>query len=303
MLTQPKISILIPCYNVDKYLDQCIESVLNQTLKEIEIICINDGSTDKTLEIIKKYKNLDSRIEIIDKENTGYGDSMNRALDKAQGEYIAIVESDDFIEPDMFQTLYETACCENTQITRSCYYEYKNGLDTVVTNDWVPKNYTHNPNIVTAAYWQAPAIWAAIYNRRWLNENNIRFLRTPGASYQDTSFIFKCYACCDRFIMIDKVFLHYRIDNQSNSVNSSGKAYCVCDEWREIYNFVKSNQQRFNHLQTIMPKIQYGTYIWNFRRLTGKIKFYFLLHWILEWTMRLLKREIKFCNILTCIKK
>ena len=87
--TQPKVSILVPCYNVEKYLPQCLDSIVNQTLKDIEIIVINDGSTDSTLDIIKQYAKNDKRIKIIDKENEGYGKSMNRGLDAATGEPIA----------------------------------------------------------------------------------------------------------------------------------------------------------------------------------------------------------------------
>ena len=89
----PAVSVLIPCYNVEKYLRQCLDSVVNQTLKDMEILCINDGSTDSTPAVIKEYAAKDSRIRVIDKPNSGYGDSMNRALDAATGEYVGIVES------------------------------------------------------------------------------------------------------------------------------------------------------------------------------------------------------------------
>ena len=93
-----KLSILVPCYNVEKYVAQCLSSIVNQTLQNIEIICINDGSTDKTLEILQSFQTTDSRIKIINKKNSGYGDSMNLGLDMAKGKYIGIVESDDYIE-------------------------------------------------------------------------------------------------------------------------------------------------------------------------------------------------------------
>ena len=100
-----KVSILIPCYNVEKYIRQCLDSVVNQTLKDIEIICINDGSTDSTLDILRKYENRDNRIKVISKHNSGYGASMNIGLETAKGEYVGIVESDDFVEPNMFEKL------------------------------------------------------------------------------------------------------------------------------------------------------------------------------------------------------
>ena len=104
-----KVSIVIPIYNVEKYLRQCLDSVVNQTLRDIEIICVNDGSKDSSLAIMKEYAERDERVKIIDKPNSGYGNSMNRGFDMACGEYIGIVESDDYADPEMFERLYATA--------------------------------------------------------------------------------------------------------------------------------------------------------------------------------------------------
>ena len=103
----PKISVIMPTYNVEKYLASALESVINQTFGDIEIICINDGSTDNSLHILEDYAAKDKRIKIINKENSGYGASMNIALKQAKGEYISIVETDDFIEFNMLERLYE----------------------------------------------------------------------------------------------------------------------------------------------------------------------------------------------------
>ena len=105
----PKVSIIVPTYNVAEYLDQCITSLINQTLKDIEIIAINDGSTDNSLEILKHYAEKDSRIKIIDKENGGYGIGMNIGLDNCTGDYVGILEPDDYVKTSMYGDLYELA--------------------------------------------------------------------------------------------------------------------------------------------------------------------------------------------------
>lgn len=302
MINNTKISILIPCFNVEKYIRECLESVVNQTIKEIEIICINDGSTDQTLPILEEYAKHDKRIKIIDKTNSGYGDSMNQALDVAKGKYIGIVESDDFAELSMFEVLYSIAIQQNLDISRCCYFEYKSGTNTPIFNDWVPKNQVHNPNENHAAFWQAPSIWCSIYRRSWLNENNIRFLPTPGASYQDTSFAFKCYACCQRFYMSDVPLLHYRTDNESSSVNNPEKVFCVCDEWNEIYRFIRNNRKRFSHLLPLIPILQYGTYRWNYERLNGKFKSNFLKAWAKELFIHLVRGELPLHKLDACTK-
>ena len=119
-----KVSVIVPCYNVEKYVRECIQSICNQTLKEIEIICINDGSKDNTLSIINEFKKKDKRIKVINKENTGYGHSVNLGIDIACGKYIGIVESDDFIEPNMYSEMYEISEFYNLEVCRCCYYEY-----------------------------------------------------------------------------------------------------------------------------------------------------------------------------------
>ena len=104
-----RVSVIVPVYNVQDYLGECMESILGQTMREIEVICVNDGSTDRSPEILRQYAERDSRVRIIDKENTGYGDSMNRGLSLAAGEYVGIVEPDDCVEPSMFGELYRRA--------------------------------------------------------------------------------------------------------------------------------------------------------------------------------------------------
>ena len=99
----PKVSIIVPTYNVEQYLREAMDSIINQTLKDIEIICIDDGSTDNSGKILDEYASKDSRVKVIHKKNGGYGKAMNVGLDNATGEYVGIVEPDDYIEPDMYE--------------------------------------------------------------------------------------------------------------------------------------------------------------------------------------------------------
>ena len=288
--TYPKVSILVPCYNVEKFISYCIDSLINQTLKEIEIICINDGSTDETLKIIQKYMIKDNRIILINKKNTGYGDSMNKGLSVASGEYIGIVESDDFVNKDMFETLYSIAKLNNLDICRSTYFLYANGKDLKeIKNEFVPKNVIIEPLNSTEPFYQAPAIWSAIYKKNLIDENNINFLPTPGASFQDTSFAFKCNLMAKRFMMIENSFLHYRQDNINSSVKSKAKVFSVCDEWEEIIRF-SEEKKLDSKIKSLVFPLQYGTYMWNFKRLRFFSALKFTLAWSKEWKMLLLKK-------------
>ena len=209
----PKISIIIPIYNVNKYLRECIDSIINQTLKNIEIICVNDGSTDNSLEIIKEYI-YDNRIIIINKNNSGYGDSMNQGLNIASGEYIGIVESDDFIDINMFENLYKITKKGDIDIVRSNFYLYWEKNKKEALNFKILKNLYNkifNPMELQNIFLVQPSIWAGIYKKLFLIKNDIKFLTTPGASYQDTSFFYKTLYKANKifvqkkhFIIIDK---------------------------------------------------------------------------------------------------
>lgn len=289
---QLQVSILVPCYNVENYLRQCLDSLINQTLKNIEIICINDGSTDSTYSILKEYSNLDERVRVINKENSGYGDSMNLGLKVASGEYIGIVESDDYVDKNMFHYLYVKAKSDELDICRCSYYSFNASGKKLENNEFISKNIVLNPNSELSVFLQAPAIWSSIYNRDWLMKNNICFLPTPGASFQDISFAFKAYAHCRRFCMLNEALIFYRTDNDASSSNSNKKIFCVCDEWSEIYNFVRENKQ-FNYLLPTMFRMKQSNYKWNYKRLTLGAKIRFLKRWIFEDFQHVLYREVQ----------
>ena len=290
----PKVSILIPCYNVEKYIRQCLDSVVNQTLKDIEIICINDGSTDCTLDILREYEQNDNRIKVISKHNSGYGASMNIGLETAKSEYIGIVESDDFVELNMFEKLYCTAKDNDLDLVRCQYYLYKssNNSNELFDNTWVPMNKVYCPLDDNTPFMQAPAIWCNLFKKDMINDNNIRFMETPGASYQDTSFAFKLYASAKRFMLIEDAFMHYRIDNENSSVNSSTKANYVLIEYAEIKRFAKEHGI-YKKLKYLIPKIRYACYRWNHGRLVKRLKFPFLLKMSKEYFVDFIQGNIK----------
>lgn len=271
MSKNPQISILVPIYNVQDYLQQCLESLTNQTLRDLEIICINDGSTDKSLSIIKHFQKSDSRIKLINKSNSGYGDSMNRGLAKARGKYIGIVEPDDYIDLDAFEKLYSYADTFDAEVVRANYYFNRNGEDQ--------KNYyvdvADTGRIVSPLrhpwiLYQSPAIWSAIYRRDFLTQHDIKFLPTPGASYQDTGFNFKVWANDPRTYFTTEAFLHYRTDNESSSVNNPGKVMNVCYEYAEIEKYLRE-QGLFDELAPLLQATKFGAYYWNICRLRAKL--------------------------------
>lgn len=278
----PHVSILVPCYNVEKYLCRCLDSIVNQTLRQIEIICINDGSTDSTLKILQAYQEKDSRVKIINKSNTGYGDSLNCAINLAKGEYIGIVEPDDFVKEIMFESLYTQASNNSLDIIRCPYFFFLNGKTTTQSCPNVPKNIIFCPIEKNSVFFQPPSVWANLYKRTWMLKEKIYFLPTAGASYQDISFSFKAYLNAKRFMMIDTPLLYYNLGNDSSSIHNKEKIFCVMEEWREIYRVARMNKMEISQIWNILPEIQHGNYLWNLGHLdfSGKIKF--LKAWHLE---------------------
>lgn len=132
----PKVSIIVPIYNVEEYLSNCIQSILNQTFKNFELILINDGSTDKSLDICMEYKNLDSRIVVIDKKNGGVSAARNAGIKIARGDYIAFVDPDDDIHPNMYEILINTAINDNSDLVL-CGIKYINERNNTVENSMV----------------------------------------------------------------------------------------------------------------------------------------------------------------------
>ena len=265
-----KVSILVPTYGAEDFIEECLDSLINQTLKEIEIICINDGSPDKSLDIIKRYAKQDKRIKIIDKKNTGYGDSMNKGLAAAKGEYIGIVEPDDFIELDAFETLYNIAKKEGAEVVKSNFFEYYGEIkkDKNVTDMFGKKEIGKiiDPRKNKSIFYLPPSIWAAIYKRSFLEKNKINFLPTPGASFQDTGFNFKVWASARRVFFVKQAFLHYRSDNSNSSVKDSKKVDCVQTEYESIEKFLSDNGL-LEELGPTMFTAKTGGFIWNLHRL------------------------------------
>ena len=275
MNTNIAVSILVPIYNVEKYLAECLDSILNQTLDNIEIICINDGSTDSSLEILQEYSRKDNRIKIINKENSGYGASMNIGLDAASGEYIGIVEPDDFVKKTMFENLYNLAKNYDAEIVKSDFLQYTTSNKHTRKSGIISKKYADKPlNIFTYPdlLKMPPSIWSAIYKRELITKNNIRFLETPGASYQDTSFAFITLSLGEKIVLTDKAFLYYRQDNENSSVNSKEKVFLVCGEYDKITDFLNKNTKIKKAVNTQKLIKQYSTYLWNLKRIDDKFK-------------------------------
>ncbi len=239
----PKVSVAIPIYNAEKYLRQCLDSIIHQTLQDLEIICINDGSTDNSLSIIEEYAQKDSRIKVINKPNAGYGHSMNMGLDAATGEYFGIVDADDYILPDMYQTLYELGAKDNIDMVRGAYYKFYlvDGIEKRTYWGSMGKKYRdviYCPRKSSEFYMSAVLTPSGIYRTDFLKKNDIRYNESPGAAFQDHGFWFKTHLLADKALFIDKAFYLYRFDNPNSSIHNKACLEIMSKEYDYIKEFV-----------------------------------------------------------------
>ena len=245
----PKVSIVMPSLNVRPYIEECLDSVLNQSLEDIEVLCVDAGSTDGTLELLQRYAQKDARIRVIRSDRKSYGYQMNLGLDAACGEYFGIVETDDYIAPEMYEQLYARARARQLDILKADY--------TVFTGDgarrqFIPcriaKSRSQYGKVVRpaedrSAFDNTLYTWSGIYRTAFLKENGIRHNETPGASYQDNGFWFQTFALAERVSFLPRRFYFLRRDNPDSSVFAKNKVYAECVEYDFIRDFLRRHPE------------------------------------------------------------
>lgn len=294
-LNRIKISVVMPIYNAEKYLREALDSVVGQTLKNIEIICVNDGSTDNSLEIVKEYAQKDSRIKIIDKPNEGYGKTVNRGFSESSGEFLAIFEPDDILYPNIYSVLYKEATENNLDVVKCNFENYWSKTGNLKRSILVARYAQQDvfePKDNLKIFTCHSSVWAGIYKRDFLNNNNIHFLETPGASFQDMSFNFKVLASVDKMKLLKEPLLKYRQDNPNSSINNPNKIYCVCDEYKELTKFLNSNPKLKKYFNAQKLVNQYRAYLWNIKRLDKSLQLEFLKEFSKEFKESLELGEI-----------
>lgn len=286
-----KVSVIVPVYNVEKYLVQCIDSIVGQTLRDIEVLCIDDGSLDGSLGILRKYEGKDFRIQVYTKPNSGYGHTINYGLRRCTGKYIVIVESDDFIDEGGIKALYMCAEENKADYVRSNYYRFRDKKDQLsMSLDQYPYQKVLSAHEVPELFYAIPVSpWASIYRRSFLEENKIRMNETPGASFQDNSWQYAVILRAERIVLLQEAFYHYRTDNMNSSMHSPQKAFCVIDEKNYMEQMIAEYQVSDKRSLTAFSRFIYEIYKWNYGRISGEFQYRFLL----EWRQEILRQKEK----------
>lgn len=230
----PKVSIIVPIYNVETYLERCIDSLIGQTLDDIQIILVNDGSTDNSGKIAKEYaiKHQD-KIMYLEKENGGLSDARNYGLPYATGEYIAFLDSDDYIDKEAYKTMYDKAKQENADYVECDFiWEYPNKIKE-------DKRVEYKNKKEMLAFVRVVA-WNKLIKREVIEENNLEFPK--GLRYEDVEFTYKLIPHLNKVSYIDKYFIHYtqRENSIANVQNArTAEIFTILDD---VINYYKENE-------------------------------------------------------------
>ena len=210
-----KISVIIPVYNVEKYIRQCLESVINQTLKNIEIIVVNDGTKDNSMKIAEEYLS-DKRIRIINKENGGQSSARNAGMREAKGKYICFIDSDDFIEKTMMEELYNKIEETNSDVVESGISLYDNKTHKIKERENKKYSYTGKGSYLWGEY--TTEVCNKIYKKDFLIANNIFF--EEGMIHEDDLFTIRILFSTDKIEKTEKSFYYYRINRFGSTMTN-----------------------------------------------------------------------------------
>ena len=232
-----KVSVIIPVYNVEKYIKKCLDSLVNQTLSDIEIIVVNDGTPDNSQIIIDEYvKNYPDKVISIVKENGGQGSARNIGLEKATGEYIGYVDSDDYVELNMYEELYDKAKENDSDIVicgNNIVYENNYNKITEI-------NYDNKYNDFENAFFGKMAVWNKLYKKKMLINNNIKFKEKVW--YEDFAFTLKTLVNAKNIDFLDKTLYNYLWREGSTMNNNNVKRNLeILDAFDDIRNYLISN--------------------------------------------------------------
>lgn len=217
-----KLSIIVPVFNTEKYLSECLNSLINQTLKSIEIICVDDGSTDNSLSILEKFHSKDGRVKIIHQENFGVSVARNNGIAMAQGEYIGFVDSDDWVDADFFEKLYNASQKFGAEVVAGDFLWYKGNSQKPKMKYKEEKFYTEtSEKVKNALIPKLNYIWNKIYKRESLLKLNIPFEKDR--YYEDMIWLVQVIYYMQGFATVPNTFYHYRRHSESIVMQTSAK--------------------------------------------------------------------------------
>lgn len=260
-----KVSIIVPMYNSEDYIDECLSSLLEQTLQDIEVLCVDNCSTDTTVAKAKKYEARDSRFKVyVNDENRGQAYSVNRGIDLAQGEYIAECDADDWVHPEMYERMYKAA--EGSDVVTCGWYDMY--PDRIITRQKVGKRKMINPMAMLKGkelfsfVMNQPHIMSAIYKRDFILANNLRY--RIGTQFEDTLLSLKIRTSAKRYVFLPDCLYYYRKSVPGSGTLTIKGSDGIFEQYEAMYRW---NEENHLGLDKELGVAKYYSYLWGVSRL------------------------------------
>lgn len=240
------ISVIVPIYNAEKYLNKCVDSLINQTKKELEFILVNDGSTDKTEEILKSYK--DSRIKYFKNKNQGIGKTRNFGIEKATGKYIMFLDSDDYLKNNACEILYKSVEKTDADLAICDFYKiYDSGVEEKIKLlSFKPTTLRKTPSLVNEIN-LAP--WNKLYKKELITKNKIKFVEN--LKYEDAPFVIESFSKAGKIIKVDEYLNYYLIHGNSETTVRDKRCFDIL----KIIDLIRKNTKNEAYLQEEINKL------------------------------------------------
>ena len=273
-----KVSVIIPVYNAEKYLRQCLDSICGQTIKDIEIICVDDGSTDSSPEILREYKEKDERVIVVRQENAGAGAARNKGLDLSKGKYLSFLDADDFFEPDMLEEAFRCAEADKADYVVFNSGQYNTEEDEYNYPKWVFQ-VAHIPPYTPFTYRQLTRnifrvfvgwAWDKLYLRDFVIEHGLRFQEQRTSN--DLLFVFSALVVAKRISVCRKVLVHQRRDSSDSLSKTREKSWhCFYDALTALRERIIS-EGKYKELEKDFINYALHFTLWNYNSLAEPTK-------------------------------
>lgn len=247
-----KVSVVVPCLNMSRYIESCLDSIMNQTLKELEILVVDGGSSDGTLDILERYRRENKRVQVLHSEKKSYGYQVNMGIAQASGQYVAIVDADDRVSRNMYETLYETAVRSGADYVKGTARRFYS-----VSNDftyYIPlmqfSNLEYSNRAINVIPMERPDLltkdnflWYGIFRREFMND--VLLHESPGAAFQDLGGLLQTQMRARKAVYLENVFYEYRQDNEASSFYNSKGFQFTWEEYIWAEQFIVNASERW----------------------------------------------------------